>query len=133
MAPSSASRGVSERDGGVGSTARHSYSAWGNYIITLTVTDDGGATGTQSKPVSLVNTPPVASFTLRCSSRTCTVNGSGSSDADGPIASFAWNFGDGTAAASGQTGTHTYSAAGSYTATLTVIDDGGATALRARR
>lgn len=51
----------------------------------------------------------------------------GSSDADGSIASYAWNFGDG-ASGSGASTSHTYAAAGAYTATLTVTDDRGATA-----
>ena len=100
-------------------------------MTTLTVTDDGGATGTQSKTVSIVNTPPVASFTLGCGSLTCTANGSGSSDAEGPLTNYAWSFGDGTAA-SGQTVTHTYSASGSYTIRLTVTDNEGATSTTTR-
>ena len=76
--------------------------------------------------MSILNTPPVASFTLGCGSLTCTANGSGSSDAEGPLTNYAWSFGDGTAA-SGQTVTHTYSAAGSYIVSLTVTDNDGAT------
>jgi PKD repeat protein len=55
-----------------------------------------------------------------------TVNGAGSSDRDGTITSYAWTFGDG-GTATGVTAAHTYAAAGSYTITLTVTDDGGAT------
>ena len=55
------------------------------------------------------------------------LDGRGSADADGTIASYAWDLGDG-ATASGPTPSHTYSAAGSYTVTLTVTDDDGATA-----
>ncbi len=51
----------------------------------------------------------------------------GSSDADGTITGYAWNFGDG-ATGNGASVAHTYAAAGSYTATLTVTDDRGATA-----
>jgi len=51
----------------------------------------------------------------------------GSTDADGTIASYAWNFGDGTTSTSANP-THSYAAAGTFTATLTVTDDDGATA-----
>ena len=54
-------------------------------------------------------------------------DGSASTDADGSIASHAWDFGDGQAA-SGTTASHLYSVPGSYAVTLTVTDDGGGTA-----
>jgi chitodextrinase len=53
-------------------------------------------------------------------------DGSGSSDSDGTIVQYDWNFGDGNTA-SGINPTHTYSADGSYTVSLTVTDDKGAT------
>jgi PKD repeat protein len=53
-------------------------------------------------------------------------DGGGSSDADGSIVSYAWNFGDG-ATASGITTSHSYATAGSYVARLTVTDNLGAT------
>ena len=77
------------------------------------------------------NRPPVASFTVTPAGGTApvTVNidASASSDPDGTIASYAWNFGDGGTGA-GKTIAHIYTAAGSFTATLTVTDNGGATA-----
>ena len=53
-------------------------------------------------------------------------NGAGSSDTDGTIESYAWTFGDGGTAA-GVAPTHIYTEAGSYTAQLTVTDNGGDT------
>lgn len=53
-------------------------------------------------------------------------DGSGSSDPDGKIVSFAWNFGDGTTG-SGAKVNHTFSKKGTFTVTLTVTDDKGAT------
>ncbi len=47
---------------------------------------------------------------------TVTVNGSTSTDSDGTIASYAWNFGDG-ATATGAPPAHTYAVAGPYTIT----------------
>jgi PKD repeat protein len=53
-------------------------------------------------------------------------DGSGSSDGDGSIVSYAWDFGDGSPAGSGATPSHTYADNGTYTVTLNVTDDDGA-------
>jgi hypothetical protein len=71
------------------------------------------------------NQPPQASFTLTCVSLTCNFDATGSSDPDDAIANYTWNFGDGTAG-NGLTISHMYPKAGSYTATLTVTDNAGA-------
>ncbi len=112
-----------------GAQAGHTYAAAGTYTVTLTVTDNGGLSGTSTQQVtvsSLVNQAPVASFTFACTDLACTFDGTGSTDADGTVTTYAWAFGDG-ATATGATATHTYSAAGTYTATLTVTDNGSMT------
>src|SRR6266576_3923129 len=72
------------------------------------------------------NQPPVAAFTSSCTLLVCTFT-STSSDPDGTIASYRWTFGDGTAAATTQNPSHTYTAGGTFTVTLTVTDNQSAT------
>ena len=113
---------------GTGVTASHTYSTAGTYSVTLTVTDNGGATNSVSQNVTVTAPiqPPVASFTSSVSNLTASFDGSGSSDPDGTVVSYAWNFGDGSTG-TGVTASHTYSTAGTYSVTLTVTDNGGAT------
>ncbi len=74
------------------------------------------------------NTPPVANFTANSYSGAAPLyvsfDAGSSYDPDGTILTYNWTFGDGTSA-SGAYVTKTYNA-GSYTATLTVTDDRGA-------
>ena len=111
---------------GSGPTAHHVYATGDPHNVTLTVTDDSGATGIVRKPVP-ANIAPVASFTVACSGPTCTFDGSGSSDPDGTIASYLWYFGDGGISDAGATVTHGY-ATGTFSARLIVADNVGAIA-----
>ena len=73
------------------------------------------------------NVNPTASFTAGAVDLAVTFDASGSSDPDGTIVSYDWNFGDG-ATGSGINSAHTYGAAGTYNVTLTVTDDRGGSA-----
>ena len=64
--------------------------------------------------------PPSAAFTFTCSGLTCSFDGSGSTD-DLGIASYSWNFGDGQTGSSAVV-SHSYTASGTFTAVLTVVD-----------
>ncbi len=115
---------------GTGASPDHTYSAAGTYTVKLTVTDDGGATASVSHDVTVtapVNAPPTAAFTSSSSDLKATFDGTGSTDSDGTIASYSWDYGDNSAADSGSKPSHTYATAGTYTVKLTVTDDGGAT------
>ncbi len=105
----------------------HTYAAGGNYTVTLTVTDNGGATNTISKTVTVAaaNQPPTANFSFTTTGLTANFT-DGSSDSDGAIASRSWTFGDG-ATSTATNPSRTYAAAGTYSAMLTVTDNLGAT------
>ena len=75
------------------------------------------------------NSPPVADFTWSPvdSTTSDTIQFTDSStDSDGTISTWSWDFGDGETSTL-QNPTHLYTAAGTYTVTLTVTDNGGAT------
>jgi PKD repeat protein len=111
-----------------GVTVFHSYSDDGTYIVTLTVTDNEGATDTTQATKTVLNRQPVAFFTESAEMvNTCVVidfDASGSHDPDGAIMGYLWDFGDENTAV-GIEVDHIYQDDGVYTVTLTVIDDDG--------
>ena len=117
---------------GTGATPTHVYAAAGTYPVTLTVTDDSGATAVASSSVTVVaNTAPSAAFTTSATGLTVSTDAAASADVDGTIASYAWEFGDGSVG-TGASATHSYAAEGIYSVRLTVTDDQGATGTTSR-
>jgi PKD repeat protein len=113
---------------GTGTTPTHPYATADTYQVKLTVTDNKGASTSVTKPVTVAqgqNQAPTAAFTSSVNNLGATFDGSGSADPDGTIASYAWDFGDGTTGA-GVKPAHTYGAGGTFPVTLTVTDNGGA-------
>ncbi|MBV9603605.1 MAG: PKD domain-containing protein [Solirubrobacterales bacterium] len=113
-----------------GATATHTYATAGTYLVRLTVTDSLGAVDTATSTVTVLDELPVAAFSSGVpapeTGQSVSFDGSASSDPDGSITSYAWNFGDGHSG-SGPTPSHTYRTAGAYTVTLTVTDSDGQT------
>jgi PKD repeat protein len=113
------------------SDASHTFATAGSYDVKLTVTDNDGLTGTVTHAVTVsttaANIPPTADFTAVCNSLDCTFTNE-STDEDGTFTS-SWDFGDGSAASTETSPTHSYTVTqlDTFTVTLTVTDDGGLT------
>jgi len=119
---------------GTGITTTHIYTSPGCYIVTLTVTDNNGATDTDTVMV-MVQEPPIPNRSPVADAgkdrfasplEELTFNGNGSFDLDGTIVSYLWDFGDGFTAG-GMVVKHTYTDYKTYIVTLEVVDDEGAT------
>jgi len=101
--------------------------------LTLTVTDSRGATNALTKPVAIVAAPlpPVAAFTVNCGpapTYTCTLDGSGSKDADGSIVAYKWTNPLGQTVSTSVTYTRSFPRKGDKGAyTLVVTDNSGLT------
>jgi parallel beta-helix repeat protein len=115
-----------------GATASHTYTDAGTYTVKVTVTDtaDQPSTATRQVTVTAPDAPPTAALSVTPASGTApldvTADASGSSDTDStPIASYKFDFGDGSAVVGPQsaaTASHTYTDAGTYTVKVTVTD-----------
>lgn len=114
---------------GNGVNTNHSYATDGNYSVVLTITDNGGASSdsTQTLFVSSPNISPTAAFSSSCTDLDCNFDAGASSDTDGSISSYDWDFGD-SSSGTGVTTSHSYPNTGGYSVLLTVMDNGGKTA-----
>ena len=114
-----------------GAVAWHRYTLPGTYTVTLTVTDDDGASDSVSQTVQIggLNLPPTAAFAFNPVNPAVNgwvqFDGSASADSDGSIVSYSWSFGDGTTD-SGSAVWKRFVLPGTYTVTLTVTDNDGA-------
>ncbi|MGC9308304.1 MAG: PKD domain-containing protein [Thermoplasmatota archaeon] len=110
-----------------GTNPVHTYTDDGTYDVTLTVYDNNGSTDSVTKQITINNRPPVADAgpNQLVNHLWALVDGTGSSDPDGSISTYTWDFDDGDTAG-GATVNHTYDEDGSYTVTLNVTDDDGA-------
>ncbi len=123
---------------GSGSIVNHAYAIAGNYTVTLTVTDNGGLTGSTTSQVTITDRPPTVSFTASPSTattgQTITLTIS-SSDPDGTVVSTKVVWADGTTdtlSGPATTDTHSYASTGSsmsqiFTISITVTDNSGST------
>jgi PKD repeat protein len=106
----------------------HTYAAPGLYTVRLTVHDYYGTSASMTTLVDLSdpNHPPTAGFASSCTSDfTCTFTDQ-STDQDGSVVSYRWDFGDGQVS-DGRNPEHTFALEGTYLVKLTVTDNEGQT------
>jgi cytochrome c len=107
---------------------RHVYRTPGVFEAKVTVMDADGATGTDTVTITVTNAAPTvqAAASPRTGTAPLKVSfTSQGSDANGGPLTYAWTFGDG-GTASTRNASHTYTQAGTYTATVKVTDGYGA-------
>src|SRR2546429_200973 len=92
------------------------------YTLRATASGLTDATSSTFNVTPPPNQSPVAAFTASCPTLTCSFTDQ-SSDPDGTIATWHWDFGDGSTPVTTRNPSHTYSTGGSYTVTLTVTDN----------
>ena len=113
---------------------KHIYESPGKFNATLTVIDDDGASSIDYTSVYVTYEgpqKPVATFSSGLNivaAKSTTFDASASTDSDGTIIKYDWNFGDGSIG-TGQSVSHTYTSSGSYVVTLTLTDNSGETAV----
>ena len=106
------------------------YDAVGNYAATLTIQDNAGNLAKTSKTIvvtlrDVANQPPIPVLNYKKEAGDSMVvyfDGSSSHDPDGTIKQYQWSFGDG-GVEYGESPSHQYSEAGTYTVKLEVTDD----------
>lgn len=119
-----------------GATVSHTYTAAGSYTASVVVQDSHGATGSVTVSVAVTaaggNHAPTAALSASATSGETPLpvdfDASASTDADGDaISEYRFDFGDGSAAVAQASPkiSHTYTAAGSFTASVTVKDSAG--------
>jgi PKD repeat protein len=119
-----------------GKAASHTYGATGTYTVTLVVTDNTGRTATsqqQANIAGVLNVNPIANFSTGVNALLVNFSAAASTDPDGTITTYSWNFGEPnspTNTAAGVIVSHGFKFAGNYTVTLTVTDDKGSTGNR---
>lgn len=109
---------------------RHTYTGTGIFTVRLTLTDDQGATASQTIDITVTEAPVAEISVDRTAAESAPAvfnfDASGSFDPDGEIVQYQWDFGDGSRELVPVVA-HTYPVPGTFRVVLTVTDDTGVT------
>jgi PKD repeat protein len=114
-------------DGGTGgnlSKITHIYTTTGPFVALVTVEDAAGGITYGQLNLS-IKLQVIAGLSAESQAAPFTVSFVGQVQGGVPPYIYSWSFGDGTSNSSIQDPSHTYAAAGEYTAVLTVVDSQG--------
>ncbi|MCI0414561.1 PKD domain-containing protein [bacterium] len=114
---------------GIGAVATHKFKSTGTFEVTMKIVDNDDATGTATQPLTVFGgTGPTAKFVIQPKTgdvnTTYTFSAANSSDSDGSIVRYSWDFGNGDTA-TGETTTVHFGKAGIFGVTLVVTDNDG--------
>jgi gliding motility-associated-like protein len=113
---------------GTGISSSNSYTAFGNYNVSLTVSDTNGCSASLSK-AQFIKIGPLLAFFIVDTIEGCApllVNFTDQSTSLNSINQWAWDFGDG-GSSTAQNPAYTFTNTGIFTVTLAVTDTGGCT------
>ncbi|UTN03425.1 PKD domain-containing protein [Flavobacterium bizetiae] len=109
----------------------HQYAASGTYTVTLVVTNTNGCSSTASETIVVTKDPNVAAgFTINDADQCVSGNNfnftnNSTVTAGYTITDYAWDFGDGSPIDNTENPSHTYTAAGNYTVTVSITASNG--------
>lgn len=111
-----------------GSPGQYEFFGFFNSTVSRISETLSGKTNITISSISEQNDPPTADFSVDASNLSVGVDASASTDSDGSIAAYRWDWtSDGNYESTGQTSSHTYPSEGEYDITLEVEDNDGAT------
>ena len=107
--------------------ASNTYNAFGNYSVTLTVTDSNGCVGTLTKPNYVQIAPPPVTFAANIVMGCVPLDVQFTSGSGGAGTTYIWNYGDGSPLDTAINPVHTYGDSGVFNVTLVIINAEGCT------
>jgi PKD repeat protein len=122
---------LSDGTNATGKKLNHKFKEIGSHNIELTVTDNQGGSAVAARNLEVLkNSPPIIKFKVSPGAKGDTntqfeFDASATTDPDGRVKDWIWDFGDNTRKVHGEVVDHQYEKAGKYNVELTAVDNKG--------